>query len=180
VNPLRSPSLSRGKKGRAGDLSVSGGATSPDRTLLESVAFRDQPVVGQERRACRRSGNERRAIAAHQAEAVFVPISVDMLNDLRAALWKEGDWSFDEVERKAIWLASCLSFDRGLRISNLTRPGSKSAMDHNIQTRDASFTVGEGEEQRIVHIGPELGGGGGPRSAHGAVYVVKNHGGGEP
>jgi hypothetical protein len=78
---------------------------------LESVAFRDQPVVGQERRACRRSGNERRAIAAHQAEAVFVLISVDMLNDLRAALWKEGDWSFDEVERKAIWLASCLSFN---------------------------------------------------------------------
>jgi hypothetical protein len=81
-----------------------------------------------------------------------------MLKDLRAALWKEGDGSFDEGERKAIGLASCLSFDRGLRISNLTRPGSKSAMDHNIQTRDASFTVGEGEKQRIVHIGPELGG----------------------
>jgi hypothetical protein len=123
---------------------------------LESVAFLDQPVVGQARRACRRSVNERRAIAAHQAEAVFLPVSVDMLKDLRAALWKEGDWSFDEVERKAIWLASCLSFDRGLRISNLTRPCSKSAMDHNIQARDASFTVGEGEEYRIVHIGPEL------------------------
>jgi hypothetical protein len=81
-----------------------------------------------------------------------------MLEDLRSGLWKEGDWSFDEVERKAIWLASCLSFDRGLRISNLTRPCSKKAMDHNIQARDATFTVSEGEERRIVQVGPELGG----------------------
>ena len=49
--------------------------------------------------------------------------------------------AYDAIPRKAIWLACCISFDRGPRISNLTLPNSKMAVDHNIRCMNAKFLV---------------------------------------
>jgi hypothetical protein len=123
---------------------------------LVSVQFLTHAVVQSARKACRRTPTEQRAFLEVQKMDSFLPVTIDMLDNLRAFLWIDDDWGFDAILRKAVWIACCLSFDRGPRISNLTLPSSSKAMDHNIRSQSVSFVVSGGHLLRTITAGPAL------------------------
>ena len=123
---------------------------------LASVRFLGHEVVSNARRACRRNPEEHRVYVERRRNEAFLPATVDMLDNLRVYLWKDDDWSYDEILRKAIWLACCISFDRGPRISNLSLPSSKLATDHNIRCAQASFLVQTDEGPRTILAGDQM------------------------
>jgi hypothetical protein len=108
---------------------------------LSGIAFLSHEAVTNARRACRRSPEEHRAYLLQQRLKALLPASLDMLDNLRDFLWKERSWGFDDLLYKAIWLACCLSFDRGPRLGNISLKDGKHALDHNIRCNFAHFSV---------------------------------------
>ena len=80
-----------------------------------------------------------------------------MLANLRDHLWgSDDDWSFEQIHRKAVWLACCLSYDRGPRLGNLTLKNGRTAIDHNIRCSSVSFLVDQPAGQRRVAAGSAM------------------------
>jgi hypothetical protein len=123
---------------------------------LASVRFLGHEVVNNARRACRRNPEEQRSYVERRRNEAFLPATIDMLDNLRIYLWRDDDWSYDEILRKAIWLACCISFDRGPRISNLSLPSSKLASDHNIRCNQATFTVISDNGPKAILAGDQM------------------------
>jgi hypothetical protein len=120
------------------------------------VRFLGHEVVNNARRACRRNPEEQRSYVERRRNEAFLPATIDMLDNLRIYLWRDDDWSYDEILRKAIWLACCISFDRGPRISNLSLPSSKLASDHNIRCNQATFTVISDNGPKAILAGDQM------------------------
>jgi hypothetical protein len=108
---------------------------------LCGVTFLNHDSVKNARRACRRTPDEERRHALQQRLQALMPVSIDMLDNLREVLWSENDWEFDALLKKAIWLACCLSFDRGPRLGNVSLKNGKNALDHNIRCNFVTFSV---------------------------------------
>jgi hypothetical protein len=123
---------------------------------LASIEFLTHAVVHSARRACRRTPLEQRALVEQQRTEVFLPVTTDMLDNLRGHLRVAGDWGGVGLLRKAVWIACGLSFDRGPRIGNLTLPSSAKAMDHNIRSHSVMFVVTKEGMTRNVRAGPDM------------------------
>lgn len=123
-----------------------------------SVKFLANETVTNARRAVQRNPDEERLHAESKREREKLPVTRDMLANLRSHLWSnDADWSFEAIQRKAVWLACCLSFDRGPRIGNLSLKNGRASLDHNIRCSNASFLVLQGSEMvRTVAAGPEM------------------------
>lgn len=124
---------------------------------LSGISFLSHEAVINARRACRRSPEEHRVYLLQQRLKVLLPASLDMLDNLRDFLWKERSWGFEDLLYKAIWLACCLSFDRGPRLGNVSLKDGKHALDHNIRCDFAHFSV-EKADGTIIKIpaGPDM------------------------
>jgi hypothetical protein len=126
-------------------------------TRFTSVKFLANETVLNARRAVQRNPDEERLHAESKRAKEKLPITQDMLANLRRHLWSDDeDWSFDAIQRKAVWLACCLSYDRGPRIGNLTLKNGKSSLDHNIRCSSASFLVAKNSVLQVVKAGPEM------------------------
>lgn len=108
---------------------------------LCGVGFLNHDAVRNARRACRRTPEEERSHALQQRLQALMPVSIDMLDNLRESLWCPEQWEFDDLLKKAIWLACCLSFDRGPRLGNVSLKNGKDDLDHNIRCDSAEFSV---------------------------------------
>ena len=110
-------------------------------TSLSGIAFLSDESIALARKAVRRSPEEQRVYLEEKRLRAQLPVSVDMLGNMRNFLWKEDMWGFDDLLDKAIWLASCLSFDRGPRLGNISLKNGQHAVDHNIRCKSAYFSV---------------------------------------
>jgi hypothetical protein len=126
-------------------------------TSFTSIQFLSSEVVANARRAVQRNPEEERVHAEAKRSKEMLPVTPDMLTHLRSVLWGEDeDWSFDAILRKAVWLACCLSYDRGPRISNVTLKNGKTGLDHNIRCDNAAFLINRGNHAGTIRAGPDM------------------------
>ena len=126
-------------------------------TSFTSIQFLGSEVVANARRAVQRNPDEERAHAEAKRSKEMLPVTPDMLTHLRSYLWGvESDWSFDAILRKAVWLACCLSYDRGPRISNVTLKNGRNSLDHNIRCDSVSFLIDEDDHVCTIRAGPGM------------------------
>ena len=123
---------------------------------LSSTRFLTHDAVKNARRACRRSPEEQRAVEELRRKTEQLPVNLEMIADLREHLWVQTSWDFEGIKSKATWLVCCLSFDRGHRASNLTLPGNKHALDHNLRCASTIFNVSSPKGIVKLPAGPEL------------------------
>eukprot|EP01036_Dinobryon_divergens_P038494 gene38494-50550_t len=106
----------------------------------EDVTAFDGVMVRQARRGGRRSSNEVRSLAEKCQEVEKYPFNLEMVIGGRVLFWQCGLWNAKALDKKAVWLGIALSFDSGLRVSNITA-AEKDREDHCIRAGQVIFTV---------------------------------------
>jgi hypothetical protein len=79
-----------------------------------------EPVVQRTKVACRPTEAEARVMLADRESKRALPLSVDMMWVIRDQFWSNQSWLCEGMSRRAVWVASAMTFDSGVRVSNVT------------------------------------------------------------
>ena len=108
-----------------------------------STAFLDSAIIATARAACLMKPDELRAKKDRgPSDSVKLPVSEDILDDMRARLWIEGKnkWSDEEMKRKAAYIACMYGFEFASRVGEYTH-SEQNHSDHCARVDDFTFTV---------------------------------------
>jgi hypothetical protein len=106
-----------------------------------STTFLDSAVVTTARTSCKMTPAElREKRNSEPTYSVKLPISEDVLADMRTRLWNNLDWSDEDKEKRMKYLGCMWGFELSARVSEYTRaePGGS---DHCIRLDDLTFII---------------------------------------
>jgi hypothetical protein len=116
-----------------------------------STEFLDSAVVATTRTSCKMTPAElREKRNSAPTHSVKLPISEDILTEMRVRLWEGLSWSDSDKEKRVGYLGCMWGFDMGARVSEYTRaePGGS---DHCVRVDDLTFIlVGKGDPRPIA------------------------------
>lgn len=108
---------------------------------LEPTDFLDAAIISTARAACQLDPTEmRKRRNAGPTPSVKLPVSEDILDDIRAKLWDGKELKGKGLESRMIYVGCVWAYDTSSRVSEYTvpEPGSE---DHGIQVDDLSFYI---------------------------------------
>lgn len=106
-----------------------------------STAFLDSAVVSTARTSCQMTPAElREKRNSAPTHTVKLPISEDVLMEMKARLWDGLSWSDSDKEKRMRYMGCMWGFEMGARVSEYTRaePGGS---DHCVRLDDLTFIV---------------------------------------
>ena len=103
--------------------------------------FFDHPDLGAAKKGVRPTTAEVRNIETRKTETSKLPAIIEVMAAMRKRLWVDTGADPKGLYLKAIWIASIIGFDTGVRPSNVRLKDGKSAVDHCILASDLSFNV---------------------------------------
>ena len=106
-----------------------------------NTAFFSDELVIRAKASGGRSADETRTRLDLQAAVMKLPMSRDMVVEVRRTHWVAGDWSMKALDKKGIWLAIALGFDSGPRVGNVTLKDGPAREDHCVRGLDCVFEV---------------------------------------
>lgn len=108
---------------------------------LVDAAFFESVVVKQAKKGTRLTTKEVREKAIADDERRLLPAFVQMMIAMRAQLWDQSGYDTLGLDMKGTYIAAAVSYDSGLRPSNVTLRNGPKAEDHCIRAEDFVFVV---------------------------------------
>ena len=106
-----------------------------------STAFLDSAVIATTRTSCQMSPAElREQRNSASTHSVKLPISEDILAEMRYRLWDNVTWSDSDKEKRMTYLGCMWGFEMGARVSEYTRAEPRGS-DHCVRVDDLTFIV---------------------------------------
>jgi hypothetical protein len=92
-----------------------------------NAAFLGFPLAVAGRKACKRTVDEKRVRGEELEATSILPLGIEAVQGMRKELWEGVGWgTAKEITKRGAWIAMCLGFDSGDRVStsqNRTRRG---------------------------------------------------------
>lgn len=105
------------------------------------TAFLDSAVIATTRSSCKMTPAElREKRNSEPTHTVKLPVSEDILLEMRSRLWDNLSWSDEDKEKRMKYLGCMWGFEMGARVSEYTKaePGGS---DHCIRVDDLTFII---------------------------------------
>jgi hypothetical protein len=124
-----------------------------------NAEFFGLPLAVAGRKACKRMVDEKRVRGEELEATSILPLGIEAAQGMRKELWEGIGWgTAKELTKRGAWIAMCLGFDSGDRVSNLTKPDKKGASDHCLKAGDVVFEVEDVRTGGVIFLrgGEEL------------------------
>jgi hypothetical protein len=134
-----------------GAVAATAGIRSGFTRALMSSSFLDHPILRAARGACRSSVAElREKKDKGPSGSVKLPLCESLMVDRRDKLWTSREWTYPDIDQRAVYIATMWAYDMAARVSEYTA-AEGSAEDHCVRAGDllfdfTSFTARGGDE----------------------------------
>ena len=106
--------------------------------LRDTTAFKGD-LVSRAKAASKRSTTEARQRTDERAAVVKLPLPGGAVWPAREEFFTSQRWDATGMDRRVKWIALAISYDHGLRVSNVTLRDGPKAEDHCIRAEDVTF-----------------------------------------